>query len=618
MLREGRNERGRKAGGGRRRALRLRRRRLPRSWQARALFSKTSPRGPDLERSYRASSPQLDAFAVGLEEALARAQPQGAAEQRRALAKAVRSLVRALDEGRTCVDLGAEGIDRALLESSGVAGEAEAGLPLVLDTAGRLYLRRYYEYEERLARKLARLAGSGRAKPPPPLPEGLERMLGGHPGGAKQIEAVRRALAEGLLVLCGGPGTGKTTAVAALVACAARSLRVALAAPTGKAAARMGEALGRAAKALGFSDGVPAAAQTLHRLLGWAPEAARFRYGPGRFLPADLVIVDEASMLDVALAARLADALAEDSRLVLVGDPDQLAAVEAGAVYATLAAQAADNPLREQVVRLEAGLRFEPASLPGKLAAAIRAGQSLTVVEILRAHGALNPVGDWRALVSALAAGYDDYVSEVRAARASGRGAEAEVAGRLLAALDRHRVLCALRRGPLGAEILGDALEHRLRRALDATGEGRWWCGRPVIIEENDYAQGLWNGDIGVALADAQGSYRLWLSSPPAGLRTVAAARLPAHRTALALTVHRAQGSEFDGVALVLPPGASLLATRELVYTAVTRARATVTVYASEEALAAAVESPARREGGLAARLREAAQALQVASAPVG
>jgi exodeoxyribonuclease V alpha subunit len=551
----------------------------------------------------------------------------GAPAAEAAVAQAAQLASLAASAGAACCWLDAADAppDRALLRQSPVLAAAGPGAaaPLVLDVAGRLYLQRYYDDELRLAQRLRALDGLAGL-----TPAQLAAACGqldarwGTTGGAQRLAAAT-ILARRLAIVSGGPGTGKTTTVAralAVLLALEPGLRVALAAPTGKAAARLLETLRVQLAGLAPPERLPQEAHTLHRLLGLRPGGATPRFHAQRRLPYDLVVVDEASMLDLALAARLLDAMPEGARLVLLGDKDQLTAVETGAVFADLCAErGASAPaaaalaalagadvvrragpadaagLADAVVWLERSYRFDPAGGIGRLAACINAGDAPGALAALAAGGAglawHDAAPDAEALAGPLLEGYAAF----RAALAGG-AAPAQV----LAAFARHRVLCALREGPQGSQRLNDALARRLR----AAGAGPWFHGRPVIVTANDYALGLYNGDIGVTLADAQGVLQVHFNDAAGGLRTVAPARLADCETAFALTVHKAQGSEFEQVDVVLPGRDGPLLAREWLYTAVTRARAGLRLWGTAGLVQAAVQRRWRRASGLAERLQ--------------
>ncbi|KWF22893.1 exodeoxyribonuclease V subunit alpha [Burkholderia cenocepacia] len=706
-------------------------------------------------------------------------------------ARAAFATSRATAGGHVCVALAALAqryeapLDevRAALAASGVVafGTLARGdeRPLIVDRHDHLYLSRYFDYERRLADAL--VAQAGVAAPdeglsPDRLRDSLARYFGPATGEVDwQRVAAIVALTGRVTIVSGGPGTGKTTTVVGVLAClldAHPELRIALAAPTGKAAQRMQEALHARAGDLPpeLAARLPDTSYTLHRLLGGGG-AAGFRHHRDNPLPYDLIVVDEASMIDVALAAHLLDALAPGARLVLLGDKDQLAAVEAGAVFAELSARpaftaaartriaqalgvdeaafvaalpvpdeaapaavpvanpapaaarapappsasapvsrrsasrskvdtrqaslfddepqddelsstdiapppptesaplldasASDDtpawieadelawldavelppfdagdaalasvtaaspsageaaaaaasaitpaaaPLADCVVWLERNYRFGLDSPIGRLSLAIRRGDVQAALDALPADDSAaasfhDDAGDTLAssTVERLARRFGAYLDALRDALA----APVPDPLPLFDALNRFRILCATRSGSRGAEHVNALVAAHVRHAARvplAVG-AHWFTGRPIMVTRNDYALGLFNGDIGIALPDAHGVLRVWFRRADGTARAVSPAALPPHETAFALTVHKSQGSEFDEAALVLPASFGRVLTRELVYTAVTRARTRVQVIGPRRVLAQAVATRTQRDSGLAARVDEA------------
>jgi len=548
------------------------------------------------------------------------------------------ALSEAVQTGHVCLDLADLGDAPALaaqLGASGLVGPADrpGGLPLVLDDDGRLYLHRQFAQERELAMQLAQRASG------PPLPAGpaarqaLRELFGdGAPDGQQFAAAL--ALQRRLLVVSGGPGTGKTTLVVRLLAglrAQSPALRAGLAAPTGKAAARLTDALQQRAAELpaAYRAGLPTQAQTVHRLLGLRPDG-RAAFDAANPLPLDLLVVDEASMLDLALATRLLGALPPDARLVLLGDKDQLAAVESGAVFAELASRPGfsaagrdalaalcgvppdvlpppvDAPLPDTVLWLTTNHRFGKDSGIGRLAADINAGRGGDTLQALRdgAYADVRWLDEGRmplreALIDAHA-GYLDTVARDPADVAAALQAFAGVG-----------VLAALRDGPRGVTQANEWIARHAQARAPAwggasAGASPWFVGRPVMVLRNDPLLQLFNGDLGLALPDAEGRLQVFFGQAGGGFRAVAPARLPPHETAFAITIHKSQGSEFDRVLVLLPAQSHRVLTRELLYTAVTRARRGVTLAGGAEALAAAIGTPTRRRSGLPARLAEA------------
>jgi exodeoxyribonuclease V alpha subunit len=483
-----------------------------------------------------------------------------------------------------------------------------------------LYLDRYWSEELAIAGALATMLDrAADAIDEPVLEAGIDRLFRGETDG-RQAAAAAAAVRRRCAVIAGGPGTGKTTTVARIVAllleqAEGRAPLVALAAPTGKAAARLEEAVHAEAVTLEADEGVRDAlrglgATTIHRLLGWRPGSnSRFRHDAHRRLPHDVVIIDETSMVSLSLMARLAEAIRPGARLVLVGDPGQLASIEAGAVLGDIVGGEPDNsgpdepsragPSRAGIVVLDRGHRFGGAIAP--LAAAIRAGDGDRVMELLRS-GAEDVSwidGD---------AGRPEPPAPVRAEAlaAAGAVADAALAGAsadAVRALGTCRILCAHRRGPYGVASFNVRVEGWLEDAGSgfSTGE-RWYVGRPLLVTENDRELGLANGDTGVVVQVGEG--RVMAAFERGGeLVLHPPSRLGAVDTVYAMTIHKSQGSQFEVAAVLLPEPGSRILTRELLYTAATRAQRRLILVGPEETIRAAVQRRVARASGLAARL---------------
>ncbi|HWI43441.1 MAG TPA: exodeoxyribonuclease V subunit alpha [Nocardioides sp.] len=529
-------------------------------------------------------------------------------ERRHEVELAVALLVRAARNGSVCIDLReapdllptwswpdpAAWLDAVVSSPlAGVAVRVEASL---------VYLHRYWADEGAVVADLRdRLTRAQPVVDEARLAAALDRLF---PASySEQRAAADDSARRWTSVITGGPGTGKTTTLARLLAVLADQrgpegvpLRIALAAPTGKAAARMSQALTRAVEEESFPLADRAAlvgltASTLHRLLGFRPDNhTRFRHHRGNRLPHDVVVIDETSMVSLTLMARLVEAIRPDARLVLLGDADQLASVEAGAVLHDVVAGFGDRR-PSPVSRLETSYRFGEEI--GALAAAVRDGRTDEAWSLLRAGSDRIELVDPADI---------PRVREVvmpgpRALRAAALAADRPA---VLAALNGHRLLCAHREGPFGVATWNERVEHWLKAE-----EGLAWLpprypGQPLIQTSNDYGLKLWNGDAGAVLGTEE---RQALFDDGAGGRTVSLARLSEVEVAHALTVHRSQGSEFGEVTVVLPDPDSRLLSRELLYTAVTRAVSHVRVIGTEESVRAAVERHARRASGLAGRL---------------
>ena len=477
------------------------------------------------------------------------------------------------------------------------------GSPLVIDL-GLVYLRRFHAHEARVAERIDALASATT-----PLVGRVDDIAAVLDLDEGQRSAVERCLTGRLGVLTGGPGTGKTRTVAALLAVLLDGnpdLRIALAAPTGKAAARMGESLDAATLLLaGSGDSAMAEIarhigevipSTIHRLLGVRPGGAGFRHDHQRPLPHQVVIIDEASMVSLPLMDALLDALADGARLLLVGDAGQLASVDAGSVLGDIAG--AGGVVGERVAELTASRRFPPESRIGRVAAAIRVGDAATAAAVLAEPDTTSRDNDGVELRIVTASAdveqvLRDHVLGVVAAARHGEVAAA------VDTLDGLRVLCAHRRGRAGVAHWNRIVEDMIGSAGSATSG--MYPGRPVMITRNDPARGLFNGDVGVVVRTDDGPRVAFAAEGEP--RLLAPAHLDGLETVHAMTIHKSQGSEFDHVVVVLPSADSRLATRELLYTAVTRARKRVTLVGDPATVAAAIGRRAARISGLAARL---------------
>lgn len=505
-----------------------------------------------------------------------------------------------------------------------VTGDA----PTVVVRGSLVYLHKYDDFERRVADEV--LERSRRV----PNRSGDVLLVAGElltgDGSREQLVAVRQALSRALSIMIGGPGTGKTTTVAALLAevVAVSGMenerpRVVLAAPTGKAAARLGEALRHAAARLpdeARAIVVAAPCSTLHRLIGWSTRGLP-RYHRQNPLPYDLIVVDETSMVSLPLMARVLDAVHADARLVLVGDHGQLASVEAGTVLSDLVAGGHDGPLAGCITELVVSRRFPPGSPLDRLARAVRLGDPKNVVKALNEasefeheRGGITWIG--RTGIDAevrrqLGQIIDPELAELteRAVQGDGPGA--------LAVLGRVHLLCAHRRGPYGIESWNHWVRDRAPRQSDV--DPVWYPGRPVMITSNDPSTGLYNGDVGVVIHTGGRTMVAFDSaSDLTGVRLVSPARLDHVETVHAMTIHKSQGSEFGHVMLVLPPPDSRLAARDLLYTAITRATHHLTVVGDQQSVEQAVMRRTSRIGGLADRLSNGRTGIEQAPAGPG
>lgn len=533
---------------------------------------------------------------------------------------AVALAVRAVRGGSVCVDLAtvADPPDLPWPETDAwtrvVAASPLVAAGLVRWDHDLLYLDRYHEQETQVVDDLLSRAASSPDHDPDLMRASLERVVAAmkaaavarglpEPSYGEQVVACLAAAGQWTTVLTGGPGTGKTTAVASLLVGLLDQhpggLRIALAAPTGKAAARLQQAVHQEAGAFEEGDRARLAgvtASTLHRLLRPDPgNSTRFRHHRGNRLPHDVVVVDESSMVSLTQMARLLEAVRPDARLVLVGDPHQLSSVEAGAVLSDVVRGfegRADSP----VAALESTHRFGPDIRA--LAEALRTGDADAALAVLAArHEAVEWVDEpdpaSRIRTTAL-----DAALAVRDAAERG-----DVAG-ALAALDRHRLLCAHRDGPFGVRHWNRRIEHWLTAETGDPLFERAYVGRPLLVTANDHQLGVYNGDSGVVVLTPTGPRAVIAASE--GPRDLAPSRLGDVETMHAMTIHKSQGSQADVVTVLLPDEDSRLLSRELFYTAVTRARSQVRVVGSEAAIRAAIGRRAQRASGLARRLATA------------
>lgn len=531
----------------------------------------------------------------------------GEPDERVALAVAL--LVRALRGGSVCVDLRvvAAQVGVADLPWPDPAGWMAAvraspllGSPPVLRLFGELvYLDRYWLEEEQVCADLLALSAPGARGDAPDS----DRLF--PPGYEEQRAAAEIAVSQAVTVLTGGPGTGKTTTVARLLALLAGQAeraglarpRIALAAPTGKAAARLAEAVAAEVRRLDAADrgrlaGLPAT--TLHRLLGSRPDTSvRFKHNRGNRLPHDVIVVDETSMVSLTMMARLLEAVRPDTRLILVGDPDQLASVEAGAVLADLV-DGLTARADVRVAALRTPHRFGESI--GALAEAIRVGDADRVLGLLRAGGEHIEWLDADEPTDALRAVLVPHALRVREAAILGATEAA------LASLDEHRLLCAHRHGPYGVSHWNRQVERWLTEQTGQQPSSAWYAGRPLLVTANDYGLKVYNGDTGVVVVGDDG-LRAVIAGATGTLR-FATSRLTDVETMHAMTIHKSQGSQADEVTVLMPPEDSRLLTRELFYTAVTRAKAKVRVSGTEASVRAAIERRAVRATGLAQRLQ--------------
>jgi exodeoxyribonuclease V alpha subunit len=524
---------------------------------------------------------------------------------------------------------------KKIIEASPVVGMPGDFKPLILDGL-RLYLYRYWDYEKRLADILKERMENDHPKVNRSLLKGgLKRLF---PDGKKgetdwQRVAAFASVMKRFCVVSGGPGTGKTTTAARILAllkeqAGQERFHVALAAPTGKAAARLQETIKVAREKMDCQEDVKAAisqeASTIHRLLGTIPGSPYFRHDSKNPLPIDIVVIDESSMVDLALLSKLVQALPLEARLILLGDKDQLASVQAGAVLGDICdtgqAHGFSGPFRDtlkkvageglggdasgesiagpadSIIQLRKNYRFGETSGIGRISRAVNEGDSENSMRLLK-DGAC-PDAEWRelprpdqlprALRDRILEGFAPYL-------------KATEPGEAFRLFNSFRILCALREGPYGVYAVNYLIEQVLREKGLIKRDSRWYRGRPILITRNDYNPRLFNGDVGILLPDptAQNELRAFFQAADGSLRRFLPLRLPDHETVYAMTVHKSQGSEFDRVLFIMTDRMAPILTRELVYTALTRAKEKVEVSGREEIFREAVSRRIERTSGL-------------------
>ena len=533
------------------------------------------------------------------------------------------------------------------LRRSPVVGKPGEYRPLILD-GSRLYLHRYWDDENQAAVRLREdAAWLNENLNESVFRDGLDRLFPPAGKDVPDLQKIAAALSvlKRFTVISGGPGTGKTTTVAKILALlleqrqpeqsAVAPLRIALCAPTGKAAARLQEAINWEKSRLDCADAVrdaiPSQASTIHRLLSSfsggrsgfdAPDLSSD--ASGEFLPVDVLVIDEASMVDISLLASVLKRLPPGARLILLGDKDQLASVEAGSILADICGPGdcgfsrnicarlqaftsenlpenvpCDVPMGDCIVQLQQSYRFGEDSGIGAVSRLINGGDADGALGTLQGESYTDagsrflpaPHGLADMLRDAVVKGFLPYLTSADPAEALG-------------ALSRFRILCAFREGPYGVRALNAVIERILAEAGLIRHDEAFYCGRPVLITRNDYNLRLFNGDVGIILPDTQsGHMRAFFQDPDGAIRKFPPLRLPDHETVYAMTVHKSQGSEFEKVVFILPDRASPVLTRELLYTAMTRAKTQAEIWMQEEVFKTAIGRRIERMSGLAEAL---------------
>lgn len=518
-------------------------------------------------------------------------------EQKNALQNLLMQLCATYYQGNTCLKLTPS--QQQLLQNSKLASSPEITTisPLHIDEFGHLYLHRYWNYEQRLIAKLREMQQN--ATQFSDLENLLETFF---PIISQekdwQREAAKYAVEKNFTIITGGPGTGKTTTVVKILAILQmlslqQPLQIALAAPTGKAAMRLQESIMQSKSSLNCSEKIkemlPENVTTIHRLLGAKPPSPYFHYNEKNYLPYDLIVIDEASMIDLAMMSKLATAIKPLARLILLGDKEQLASVDAGTVLADLT-----QALPENTVELKKTYRFQ--GIIKEFATAINqqnatlawqyAVQKNEMIECLE--------GDF---LPYLIQQHRDYFQAIKTGKSFVE---------IYAALNRFQILCAHREGKNSLSELNYRLEKALQneKLIDLTSN--WYVGRPVMITQNNVSLQLYNGDIGVCLHDEYGETKVFFPRPDGGVQGFSPARLPPCETVFAMTIHKSQGSEFEEICVFLPDYMQPILTKELLYTAITRAKKSIKLVASEKILLATVQASVSRMTGFVEQFKKA------------
>lgn len=524
---------------------------------------------------------------------------------------------RALRQGHVCLDieqiptaeldlektnLSPVAIINYLKKCPSVGNEEASTRPLILSQTGKLYFHRYWHYERQLIGSIEQRIQHESDNTHDPL---KQNSIPTNKLGEDQRRAVDLASKSNLSFISGGPGTGKTTIVLHILASLQASsrdtsLKVALAAPTGKAAQRIQESLTANMDSLQIPSAtrnrISTEASTLHRLLGYQRNSIQFKYHESNPLPYDLVVVDEASMLDLLLFTKLLKALKPQTRLILLGDSHQLASVEAGSIFGDLTVASRTNPkLRENTVELNENYRFGNDSALYQVCEYIKAGDSENALISFSAEGEqliLKDLPGSANISSALERTIGDHFA------ALANTTEPVEALRLMAQIC---LLTPLRNGPYGVQGLNTTMEAIVRSRTGIPGNQSYFNGQPILISANSYSQGLFNGDLGIIMTDPEDPHSLFAYFPDntERIKRYPLSALPTFESAYACTVHKSQGSEYKRVLFIVPPIDSPVLSRELVYTAISRSRENAEVWASPQSLKQAINQPTQRVSGI-------------------
>lgn len=518
----------------------------------------------------------------------------------------------------------------AKLSNTTVVGQPGEFKPLILENKNRLYLNRYWTYQESLTKFIKdRVHKIQEINNPLVVNNLLDRLFSGNSNGKidwQKFSAIT-ALLKDFCVITGGPGTGKTHTVAKILALLLAqnncgNLRIQLAAPTGKAAVRLQDSIKQVKKELNCPDEIramiPEEAATIHRILGTIPYSPYFRHNTDNPLEVDVIVVDEASMVDLALMTKLTSALPSKAKLILLGDNNQLASVEAGAVLADICGSTLEqyytqefvekieglyrqkleirtietnkSGIKDCIVRLQKSYRFESQKGIGALSQFVNSGEADHAIDVLQSDQ--YPDVTWHDLTDHI---LPDILHEF------GKISDSKNIAELFNQFERFRILCALREGPFGVKAINAQVEQFIKRKNNIKQNELWYAGQPILITENDYSLNLFNGDLGIVFPndDNDNELRVFFPGPDGALRKLRPFRLPVYEIAYAITVHKSQGSEFDKVIMILPDKDSPILSRELLYTGITRAAKQVEVWSNEQVFRAAVSRKTKRTSGL-------------------
>ena len=490
------------------------------------------------------------------------------------------------------------------LKKADVVGNPDEIKPLILRHDKMLYLNRYWQYEKVFVSKILHKI---RLKPTE-LDKSLikpviDRLFPGTDENDKDMQKIAaiNAVENNFLVISGGPGTGKTFTVskilALLIETGSYGLSIALAAPTGKAAARLKAMIKDLKTKIDCPEhvraNIPEEVYTIHRLLGLSYRTRRFEFNEKNPLPYDTVIVDECSMVDLPLMSKLLEATKDKTKIILVGDKDQLSSVEPGAVFGELCEAVQDMP--NTIVILKKNYRFGRESGIGRLAELVKEGKGYEAIHLIK-EGILENIS-WRDMESQnhLKSMIENYIVERYTSFINASSIE-----EAFSYFDKFHVLCALRHGPFGVLAINDIIEKMLLEKKVIKAFKKWYRGKPIMITANDYSLKLFNGDIGIVFEDTENndSLKIFFKTEE-GLKKIAPPRIADFETAYAITVHKSQGSEFDDIIFILSDTSSEIFTRELIYTAITRAKRSIEIWGKEHLFIEAVEKRLERRSGI-------------------